>query len=74
MVGTKARSFCAVEMLEARRLLAMNWGPYPKLIDQDEAVKDFPNITGKGVNVAIIDSGWDFDHPKLKGVLWTNPG
>jgi subtilisin family serine protease len=65
---------CTVETLEPRRLLAMNWGAYPKLIDQDEAVADFPNITGKGVNVAIIDSGWDFNHPKLQGRLWTNPG
>ncbi|HEV8290466.1 MAG TPA: S8 family serine peptidase, partial [Tepidisphaeraceae bacterium] len=60
-------------MLEARRLLAMDWGPYPKLIEQDKAVADFPNITGKGVNVAIIDTGIDADHPKLQGKLWTNP-
>jgi hypothetical protein len=65
---------CVVETLETRRLLAMNWGLYPQLIDQDKAVADFPNITGKGVNVAIIDSGFDFGHPKLDGVVWTNPG
>jgi len=65
--------FCTVETLETRRLLAMNWGLYPKLIDQDKAVADFPTITGKGVNVAIIDSGFDFDHPKLQGKVWTNP-
>ncbi|HEV8608407.1 MAG TPA: S8 family serine peptidase [Tepidisphaeraceae bacterium] len=65
---------CAIESLEARRLLAMNWGPYPQLIDQDKAVADFPNITGKGVNIAIIDSGIDFNHPKLQGKIWTNPG
>jgi len=64
---------CTVETLEPRRLLAMNWGLYPKLIDQDQAVEDFPNITGKGVNVAIIDSGFDFNHPKLQGKIWTNP-
>ena len=64
---------CTLEMLEDRRLLSMNWGVYPKLINQDKAVVDFPNITGKGVNVAIIDSGFDIDHPKLQGVLWTNP-
>src|SRR4051812_23239790 len=67
------QTFCTVEALESRRLLAMNWGLYPKLIDQDKEVADFPNITGKGVNVAIIDSGFDIYHPKLAGVLFTNP-
>jgi subtilisin family serine protease len=62
-----------MEYLESRRLLAINWGPYPKLIDQDEAVERFPNITGKGVNVVVIDSGWGYEHPKLDGRLWTNP-
>jgi len=64
---------CRFETLENRRLLAMNWGLYPKLMNQDKAVADFPNITGKGVNVAIIDTGFDIYHPKLQGVLWTNP-
>jgi hypothetical protein len=67
------RVSCTVEMLETRRLLAMNWGAYPLLMDQDKAVADFPQITGKGVNVAIIDSGFDFGHPKLQGKVWTNP-
>src|SRR6185295_2717831 len=71
---TSLSSHPVVETLETRRLLAMNWGLYPQLIDQDKAVADFPNITGKGVNVAIIDSGFDFGHPKLAGVVWTNPG
>ncbi len=65
--------YCTLETLEARCLLSMNWGLYPKLIGQDKAVADFPNITGKGVNVAIIDSGFDINHPKLQGVLFTNP-
>jgi len=64
---------CTLETLENRRLLSMNWGINARIISQDKAVADFPNITGKGVNVAIIDSGFDIDHPKLQGVLWTNP-
>ena len=29
---------------------------------------------GRGVVVAVIDSGVQLDHPDLKGNLWTNPG
>jgi hemin uptake protein HemP len=73
LASARQQVYCTFQALEPRRLLAMSWGPYPQLIDQDKAVSDFPNITGKGVNVAIIDSGFDFDHPKLQGKIWTNP-
>ncbi len=60
-----------LDQLEDRRLLA--WGTYPVLIGQDRAVANFPGITGKGVNIAQIDSGVDFNHANLQGVIWTNP-
>jgi hypothetical protein len=61
-----------IEPLEDRRLLA--WGAFPQLIEQDQAVSAHPTVTGQGVNVAMIDSGVDFSHPRLQGKFWTNPG
>ncbi|MDB5323541.1 MAG: peptidase and in kexin sedolisin [Phycisphaerales bacterium] len=61
-----------LETLEERRLLA--WGTYPQLIQQDQAVANYPSITGAGVNIALIDSGVDFSQPNLAGKFWTNPG
>jgi len=61
-----------LETLEDRRLLA--WGTYPNLIQQDLVTANYPAITGKGVNIALIDSGVDFNQPNLQGKFWTNPG
>ncbi len=56
----------ALESLEHRQLLsAAPWGIYPKLIRQDVAAQDFPNINGSGESVAVIDSGVDYNHPVL---------
>jgi subtilisin family serine protease len=30
--------------------------------------------TGKGVLVAVLDTGVQLDHPDLEGAIWTNPG
>lgn len=30
--------------------------------------------TGKGVVVAVLDTGFDYDHPDLKDNIWMNPG
>lgn len=55
------------EWLEQRRLLASNWGPSAKLMDQDKAVAEFPTINGAGVTVAIMDTGVDYNAPQLGG-------
>lgn len=57
----------AVELLEPRRLFAMTWGAAAALIDQDEAAALFPTITGKGVTIAQLDTGIDYNTPALGG-------
>jgi membrane-anchored mycosin MYCP len=44
---------------------AANWVPYAKLLGQDLAATYFPGLTGKGVGVAIIDRGIDYNHPQI---------
>jgi subtilisin family serine protease len=61
-----------IEPLERREMLA--WGPYPQLTNQDDAAVRHRNVTGKGWNIALIDTGVDFNHPALKNKIWTNPG
>ncbi len=56
-----------VESLERRRLLAANWGPTAKIIDQDKAAAEFPTINGSGVTVAIMDTGVDYNDTALGG-------
>ena len=53
------------ELLEPRRLFA--WGASARLIDQDDAAVAFPNVTGQGVTVAVLDTGVDYNHPALGG-------
>ena len=43
------------------------WGANPQLIRQDDAVTQFPLVTGKGQTVAIIDTGIDYTNPLLGG-------
>jgi hypothetical protein len=58
-------------MLEPRQMLstatpaAVNWAVYPKLLQQDLAVSQFPNINGSGITVAVIDRGIDYNHPQI---------
>jgi hypothetical protein len=67
----KGSSVFALEGLEGRQLLAVAaatpWGPAAKLIGQDLAVANYPQLTGAGEAVAIIDSGVDYKHPVLGG-------
>src|SRR5437867_12046244 len=55
--------FC--ESLEPRWLMA--WSAYAHLVNQDQAAADFSSITGKGVTVAMIDTGIDYNLPQLGG-------
>jgi hypothetical protein len=61
-----------MDVLEARRLFA--WGAYPQLIDQDVAAATYPNVTGAGQRIVVIDSGVNANHTNLAGKLWKNPG
>ena len=60
------RNRALVEGLESRRLLT-TWAPYAKLVSEDTAAADFPNLTGKGVTVAMIDTGIDYTQKALGG-------
>jgi hypothetical protein len=55
------------EPLEERRLLAVNWGAFPVLIGQNQAVANHPAITGAGSSIAILDSGMNYNDPALGG-------
>ena len=57
----------SVERLETRDLLAAQWAPAARLIAQDVAAANYPNLTGAGETVVIIDSGVDYKHPSLGG-------
>src|SRR4051812_12030792 len=61
------RNHSYIEHLEGRQMLAASWGAQAKLIGQDLATQQFPQITGKGMSVAVIDSGVDYNHPVLGG-------
>ena len=38
-----------------------------------DATKGWDAATGEGLVVAVVDSGFDSDHPDLAGSLWVNP-
>jgi subtilisin family serine protease len=56
-----------IETLEDRRLLSTTWAPYAKLVTENTAATDFPKLTGKGVAIAMIDTGIDYNLPELGG-------
>ena len=62
----------SLEELEGRQLLS--WSNTAMLMDQDAAMSRYPSIVGKGELIVDIDSGINFNHPKLAGRIWTNPG
>lgn len=58
----------SIEPLESRRLLsAVPWSVQDQLIGLDQATQNYPNLTGAGETVAIIDRGVDYNHPELGG-------
>src|SRR3954463_2707383 len=57
--------FSPLEPLETRRLFA--WSSYAQLVNQDTAASDFSSVTGKGVTVAVIDTGIDYTQASLGG-------
>ncbi len=38
-----------------------------------DAPEGWDGGTGNGRIVAVVDTGYDSDHPELAGALWTNP-
>jgi hypothetical protein len=57
----------AFESLESRRLFAVTWGDAAKIMEQDVAANTYPTITGKGVTVAVMDTGIDYTAAALGG-------
>ena len=50
------------------------YGQSPVVADADIDAPDGWDVgTGDGIVVAVVDSGYDSDHPDLAGALWTNP-
>jgi hypothetical protein len=58
------------ETLEPRRLMA--WSAYAQLVHQDTAASTYPTVTGKGVTVAVIDTGIDYTQAALGGGFGKN--
>ncbi len=54
-----------LESLEPRRLFA--WSDYAQLANQDGAAEAFSEVTGRGVTVAVIDTGINYNLPSLGG-------
>jgi hypothetical protein len=59
------RAAGVIETLEPRQLLS--WSPYAKVLGMDQAEANFPNITGAGEAVAVIDSGVNYHDSALGG-------
>jgi hypothetical protein len=56
------------EPLEARQLLSAGpWSAQDQAIGLDQATQNYPNLTGAGETVAIIDRGVDYNHWELGG-------
>jgi subtilisin family serine protease len=64
-MNSSRRLVSMIEQLDFRRLLA--YSAYAQLVNQDDAISAYSNITGKGVTVAVIDTGVDYNHTNLGG-------
>src|SRR3954451_23995984 len=56
-----------VESMEGRLLFATDWGTVPKLVHQGDAASAYSGITGKGIGVAVVDSGINYNLAPLGG-------
>ena len=56
-----------IESLESRCYFSVTWSDAYKVVSQDTAAAAFPNVTGQGVTVAVMDTGIDYTHPELGG-------
>lgn len=64
----RGHRFITLEILEDRQFLSgAPWAPGAKLMGQDLAVAHYPQLTGAGEAIAVIDSGVDYKHPVLGG-------
>lgn len=55
-------------------LLDMGADNYPGVSSEKAYEELLKNKKGQKVIVAILDSGVDFEHEDLKGIMWVNPG
>ena len=56
----------SMEVLENRQMMSLApWSTQDIQIGLDQASINYPNITGKGQTVAVIDMGVDYNHPAL---------
>jgi len=49
------------------------YGQYAVADADVDAPEGWDGGTGDGTIVAVVDTGYDSDHPELAGALWTNP-
>lgn len=60
----------SIERLEPRQMLSgAPWGAQDVQIGLDKAVAAYPNLTGAGETVVILDRGVDYNHPALAGKI-----
>ncbi len=64
---SRHRRAAITELFERRSLFADIWGAAPSLMRVDDLAADFPEISGAGQTVAVIDTGIDYTHPNLGG-------
>src|SRR4051812_46581393 len=62
-----SRALPAIEWMESRLLFALDWGPTAQLVQQDDAASAYSSIMGRGVGIAVIDSGINYNLAPLGG-------